>query len=91
MLRAMSYKGVKHPDWQPLNRPPLPGHVLAGLPPGEASDGAWMGQVDEGEGQLSMGWASLWGCEKAGHSRLPLNGAVPHLHQAVILHGGSTG
>ena len=83
----MAQQGWKHLDWQPLRQQLLPGHVLAGLPPGEASDGARMGQVDEGEGQLSLGWARLWGCEEAGNPGLPLNGAVPHLHQAVILHG----
>lgn len=63
-----------------------PGHVLAGLSPGEAGDRARVGQVDEGEGQLSLGRARLGGGEEAGDPRLPLDGAVPHLHQAVVLH-----
>lgn len=61
----------------------LLGHVFAGLPPGQASDRARVGQVDEGEvnqrGFLIRGVLDH-------HSRTPARGGVPHLQQAVILH-----
>ncbi len=61
-----------------------PGQVLAGLPPGEAGDGARVSQVDEGEVDLGSG-AQVERREEFSDVRLPFTGAVPHLHQTVVL------
>lgn len=64
----------------------IPWHVLAGLPPRQASNRTGMSQVDEGEGQLSLDTDTwFWRCEETGNSWLPLTGAIPYLYQAVIL------
>ena len=57
-------------------------HILAGLPPGHAGDGAGVGQVDEGE---VNGRTLLVGQVLGHHCRAPARGGVPHLEQAVIL------
>lgn len=61
-----------------------PGHVFAGLPPGEAGDGARVSQVNEGEVDLGSG-AQVERREEFSDVRLPFTGAVPHLHQTVVL------
>ena len=63
-----------------------PWHVLASLPPWEAGNGAGMGQVDKGKGQLSLNTdTGLRRCEESGNTWLPLACAVPDLYKAVIL------
>lgn len=67
----------------------IPRHVFAGLPPRETSDRARMGQVHEGESQISLHThTGIWGREESGNIRLPLIGAVPNLHQTIILRRG---
>jgi len=61
------------------------GHVLAGLPPGHAADGAGVGQVNEGE--VNGGRPLLRGVVDR-HRRAPPGGGVPHLEQTVILQTG---
>lgn len=61
-----------------------PGHVFAGLPPGEAGDGSRVSQVNEGEVDLCPRAQVKWG-EEFGDVRLPFAGAVPHFHQTVVL------
>lgn len=58
----------------------VPRHVFAGLPPREASNRAWMGQVHKGKGQLSLATdAGLWRRKEPRNTPLPFTGVVPDL------------
>ena len=48
-----------------------------------------MSQVHEGEVQLAAVRAGLGRDEQLGDASLPLRGAVPHLHQAIILNNNT--
>lgn len=54
----------------------LLGHVFASLPPGHASDGAGVGQVNKGEvNQSRLFIGRVWDH----HCRAPARGGIPHL------------